>query len=97
MGLPVARIDEIRAAALAARKRAPRHPSGVVVHADQESFFAQQQQRAAAILGRRVMWAHAGAWPRETMRVEAMTPTGMVLVSGYPGEFAPHLFVVVES
>ena len=97
LGVRHASTRALRGAALAARLGPPRHRCGATVHRDQEVFFAEQLARAEAIVGRRVMWAHAGAWPRETMLVEAMTQTGMVLVSGYVGEFAPHLFVVVES
>lgn len=80
--------------ALAARARAPRH-RGTVIHTDQETFFAEQLARAAALLNRRVRWA--GHAPSEVVTVEAITATGMVFISGYPGEFAPHLFTVVES
>jgi hypothetical protein len=54
-----------------------------------------QKDAAIALLGRRIRFNHQ----RETgpdMRVRSVGWNGMVTVDALPGEFAPHLFVVVE-
>jgi hypothetical protein len=52
---------------------------------------------AMSLVGRDVRWAHDACGRCESMRVLSMTSDGLVTVSGFSGEFAPHLFVVVEE
>lgn len=50
---------------------------------------------AGRLVGRDLKWAHLPDGP--TVRVERVSASGMVTIRGYVGEFAPHLFVVVEE
>jgi hypothetical protein len=56
----------------------------------QAQFVAAQR-----LVGCTVRWAHDPSGP--SMRVEEATSEGMVRVTGYSGDFAPHLFVRVDA
>jgi hypothetical protein len=63
---------------------------------------AQQLELARSLVGKRVQWAYVKDDGRDLfgqaappMAVECSTPGGMVCVSGFVGEFSPHLFRVV--
>lgn len=50
---------------------------------------------AGRLIGRDLRWAHLPDGP--LVRVEAVSDSGLVTISGYVGEFAPDLFTIVED
>jgi hypothetical protein len=50
-----------------------------------------------ALLGKRVKMRHLCAPNDPTYRVVALRSTGMIEIDRMSGEFAPHLFVLVEE
>lgn len=63
---------------------------------DAQRLKAQAQlANGQRLVGCEVVWANDVNGTGETMRVESVTFDGMVRVTGYSGDFAPHLFRVV--
>lgn len=57
-----------------------------------------RQELAHRLVGRPLCWAHHyGVAGSPVLRIESISANGMVTVAGYVGEFAPHLFTVVEA
>jgi len=50
---------------------------------------------AGRLRGRDLRWNHLPDGP--IVRIESVTVDGMVTIAGYVGEFAPHLFSIVEA
>lgn len=55
----------------------------------------QRKDRAVALLGKDLHWAHLPDGP--TVRITSIAWNGMVTLHGWTGEFAPHLFTVIEE
>jgi hypothetical protein len=49
---------------------------------------------AIKLIGKRLRWANE---PDGALQVESVSYNGMVTIRGWAGEFAPHLFVIVEG
>jgi hypothetical protein len=56
-----------------------------------------QKDLALSLFGKELQWAHAGSGTREVLRVQSVGWDGMVTLYGWSGEFAPHLFRVIEA
>lgn len=54
----------------------------------------QQKDKAISLLGKKVHFAHQT--PENVHTVQAVVFDGMIEISGMAGQFAPHLFKVVE-
>jgi hypothetical protein len=65
---------------------------------DRRLSVEQQDQHLLArqLLGKRVRFAHH-IDDRRGSAVLAVSPVGLIAIEGYTGDFAPHLFVVVED
>jgi hypothetical protein len=52
---------------------------------------------AEALVGKYVRFAHLSESKASPVRVVRATDKGMIVLEGWVGEFAPHLFVVVDG
>jgi hypothetical protein len=57
---------------------------------------AKQKDLAVGLLRKRIRFAHLPPGAQDT-RVTSISHDGMVTIEGLPGEFAPHLFVVIPE
>lgn len=56
-----------------------------------------QKDLALSLIGKDLRWAHDACGECGVVRIQSVGWNGMVTLQGWSGEFAPHVFVIIDA